>query len=207
MTRRTTCAVAVGAVVALAPAVAFANGGSGPQGTLVICHEGETLTIPAAQWWPYGYLGATKGACPEPTPTVTPTPTPTATPSPTPESTPSPTATPAVTPEPTPTSTPVSSPTPTEVPYDGGYVPTGPTSGGYGIATDTPTPEPPTILPEPTPTRTPVASSTAVVPRPADTGQGAADRAGGLRAALLAPTVAVALLFGGRATTRERGTR
>lgn len=193
MTRRTTCAVAVGAVVALAPAVALANGGSGPQGTLVICHEGETLTIPAAQWWPYGYLGATKGACPEPSAT--------------------PAATPAVTPEPSPTVTPT--------PYDGDYVPTGPTSGGYGIATATPTPvatptpPPPTILPEPTPAptaaptpaRTPVASSTAVVPWPAHTGQGAADRAGGLRAALLAPTVAVALLFGGWATTRERGER
>lgn len=193
MTRRTTCAVAVGAVVALAPAVALANGGSGPQGELVICHEGETITIPASQWWPYGYLGATKGACPEPSAT--------------------PAATPAVTPEPSPTVTPT--------PYDGDYVPTGPTSGGYGIATATPTPvatptpPPPTILPEPTPAptaaptpaRTPVASSTAVVPRPANTGHGAADRAGGLRAALLAPTVAVALLFGGRATTRERGTR
>ncbi|MCK9487777.1 MAG: hypothetical protein M0R73_13980 [Dehalococcoidia bacterium] len=197
MTRRTTCTLAVGAVVALAPAVALANGGSGPQGTIEICHEGGTLTIPAAQWWPYGYLGATKGACPEPSAT--------------------PTATPVVTPEPTPTSTPESSVTPT--PYDGDYVPTGPTSGGYGIATATPTPVaaatplPPTILQEPTPapiaaptpTVTPVASSTAVVPRPADTGHGDSGRSHPLRAVLIAPTVAVALLFGARTTTRERG--
>ena len=180
MTRRTTCTLAVAATVALAPAVALANGGSGPQGELVICHEGDTLTIPAAQWWPYGYLGATKGACPEPTPTATPVATPETTPTSTPESSP----TPRPTPEPTvvPTAT---QPTPIVSPV---------------LPVLTP-------APEPTPASTPVASSTAVVPRPAHTGQGTADRAGGLRAALLAPTVAVALLFGARTATRERGAR
>ena len=189
MTRRAPLAAAAFVVaVGLVPtSSALANGGSGPQGTLEICFEDATLTIPAAQWWPYGYLGATKGACPEPTPSPTPEPTPT----------PVAAATPVVTPEPTPTSTPGSSPTPRPMPE-----PTPEVTPTPAVPVTDPTP-----TPTPTPEQTPVASSTAVVPRPADTGHGDSGRSHPLRAVLIAPTVAVALLFGARVTTRERGAR
>lgn len=176
MNRRTAGIVGLAAAAALIPAsgVVAHGGGSGPQGTLVICHEGQTLTIAAADWWPYGYAGATKGECPTETPTPTPTEEPT--PTPTEEPTETPTESPTPPPEETPTETPTPEPTATERPERASR------------------PRPPvllappaTVAEEPTPVVTPYviempveetpapvvrASSTYAVPQPASTGHG-----------------------------------